>query len=71
MTLVGTHAHLIIADEVPDFVPSPEILTLLTNAKFRLVRHPRHEDYSVWEGGRIVAQGGRELMERVFKERTE
>ncbi|MDX0260494.1 hypothetical protein [Sinorhizobium meliloti] len=53
------------------FVSSPEILTLATHGTYRLTRHPRHEDYSVWDGGRIVAQGGRGLMEKVFKERTE
>ncbi|MCG5484048.1 MAG: hypothetical protein KK482_10045 [Sinorhizobium meliloti] len=53
------------------FVPSPEILVLRTNGNFRLTRHPRHEDYSVWDRDRIIAQGGKALTERIFEERTE
>ncbi|MDW9532286.1 hypothetical protein RWE87_02070 [Sinorhizobium meliloti] len=53
-----------------EFVGSPEIMTLRTKGTFRLTQQVRHEDYSVWEGGRIIAQGGRPLMERVFTERT-
>lgn len=52
------------------FVYSPEILTLETHGTYRLTRHIRHEDYSVWNGGQIIAQGGRPLMERVFAERA-
>lgn len=49
------------------FVSSPEILTLQTNGSYRLTRHPRHEDFAVGDGGRIIAQGGRSLMEWVFR----
>lgn len=52
------------------FVHSTEILVLKTNGNHRLTRHPRHDDYSVWDGGRVVAQGGHRLMEKVFNERT-
>lgn len=54
-----------------DYVPSPELTVRAHQDNFRLTKHPRHDDFMVWEGGRIVAQGGRILMERIFKERTE
>lgn len=53
------------------FISSPEIFTLKTKGTHRLTQQARHDDFSVWDGGRIVAQGGRALMERVFQERTE
>lgn len=49
------------------FVSSPEILILQTNGSYRLTRHPRHEDYAVWDRERIIAQGSRPLMEWVFR----
>ncbi|RVH84255.1 hypothetical protein CN074_24985 [Sinorhizobium medicae] len=52
------------------FVTSPELITLKNKGTFRLTQQVRHEDFSVWEGSRILAQGGRALMERVFTERT-
>jgi hypothetical protein len=51
------------------FVSSPEILTLQTEGSYRLTRHSRHEDFAVWDRGRIIAQGGRSLVERVFHSR--
>lgn len=53
-----------------DYVPSPELIVLAHQDNFRLTKARNHEDYVVWEGGRIVAEGGRVLMERIFKERT-
>lgn len=64
--LTGKRPGLIIMDE--EFTPSPEILVLQTKSSYRLTRHPRHEDYCVWDGARIIAQGGMFLMQRVFQE---
>lgn len=53
-------------DEIGEYVPSPELTVVRQQGDHRLTKHPRHEDYSVWFRGRIVAQGGWVLMETVF-----
>jgi hypothetical protein len=53
------------------FVNSPEILVVHQRGPHRLTKHPRHDDYSVWYGNTIVAQGGRAMTERIFKERSD
>lgn len=51
------------------FVPSDEIIILAHQEPYRLTKAPKHEDYTVWKDGRVITQGGRVLMERVFKEK--
>ncbi|MEY9719307.1 hypothetical protein ABIA22_001797 [Sinorhizobium fredii] len=49
------------------FVGSSGLITLRTKGNYRLTQQVGHADYSVWDEGRIIAQGGRSLMERVFQ----
>lgn len=37
---------------------------------FKVTQAFPHEDYSVWEGNRIIAQGGRMLALRIFEEKS-
>lgn len=37
---------------------------------FKVTQAFPHEDFSVWNGDRIIAQGGREMTLRIFKEKT-
>ncbi|TCR92614.1 hypothetical protein [Rhizobium sp. BK376] len=53
-----------------DFSSSPEITVLKQKGPHRWTRHPKHADFAVWYGNTIVAQGGQELTERIYKERS-
>ncbi|MDX0270927.1 hypothetical protein GOC13_24580 [Sinorhizobium meliloti] len=63
-------SDLIIADDIGEYVPSPELIPIKTKLGFIITKTDRHEDYSVWYKGRVIAQGGFPLMEKVFQERT-
>ncbi len=48
------------------FVGSTALVILRMNGDYRLTQQVGHADYSVWQGTRIIAQGGLPLMARVF-----
>src|SRR6478736_966383 len=51
------------------FEPSPALVVHLHEGDYRLTQNPPHEDYSVWRGNKVIAQGGKYLMLSVFNER--
>lgn len=48
------------------YVPSPDLMVLKNHNGWLLTRHMNHEDYAVWQGGRVIAQGGGRLMGKIF-----
>jgi len=50
------------------YVPSPDLMVLHNVNGHLLTKHMNHEDYAVWRGGKVLAQGGKRLMEKLFKE---
>jgi hypothetical protein len=52
------------------YVHSGELLIIKQRGLHRWTTHPKRDDFTVWHSNKIVAQGGREMTERVFMERT-
>lgn len=53
-----------------EYVPTEELICLKNVNGFILTKHIIHEDYAVWDGDTIVAQGGNRLMHEVFEQRS-
>jgi hypothetical protein len=53
------------------YVHSGELLIIKQRGLHRWTTHPKRDDFAVWYSNKIVAQGGREMTERVFMERSE
>lgn len=52
-----------------EFVPSPAMIVVTSHGNLRLTKAPMHDDYNLWQGGKIIAQGGQELLTRLFEEK--
>lgn len=52
------------------YVPSPDLMVLKNVNGFLLTKHMMHEDYAVWKGGKVLAQGGERLMKNIFNDRS-
>lgn len=53
-----------------EFVESPSLIVLRRAENVRMTKQSGHEDYSVWIGGSVRAQGGKEHMNLVFDRLT-
>ena len=49
------------------YVPSPDLMVLKNQNGFLLTKHMNHEDYAVWRGGKVIAQGSQRLMSGIFE----
>lgn len=52
------------------YVPSPDLMVLKNANGYLLTKHMNHEDYAIWKGGSVVAQGSSRLMHKIFATRT-
>lgn len=52
------------------YVPSPDLMVLKNENGYLLTKHMNHEDYAIWKGGTVVAQGGQRLMTKIFSTRS-
>ena len=48
-------------------ITSKTLVVLTTRDGFSITQNPPQADYSVWDGGRIVAQGSLPLMKVIFE----
>lgn len=53
-----------------EYEPTPALAVIHHVGRFRLTKAIFHDDYTVWEDGTIIAQGGLPMTSRVFRERT-
>ena len=53
------------------FIGSKQLLIFRVKGNVRLTRQAGQEDYAVWEANRVIAEGGRALMEFVFKKKSD
>lgn len=53
------------------YVPSPDLMVLKNRNGWLLTKHMNHDDYAVWRGGTVVAQGGERLMTKIFAGKSE
>lgn len=52
-----------------EYIGSPELAVLTNQGSFWLTKAKTVEDYAVWQGNRIIAQGGYRLMLHIFEEK--
>lgn len=52
------------------YVTSPDLMVLKNKNGYLLTKHMMHDDFTVWKGGTVIAQGGERLMTEIFTKRS-